>query len=148
MKNRRAGQKGQRPAARTRAIRSMLVCGVGTDIAAALPEGTWNTQPDVGAQPPEEVRCFWPVLELVRLFGALRNAERCATLEVARVDVGAVLHQVLHHFVPPPKCRAMQRRKVGFIDRVHVGAVFDEDLDGRLRTQGAVSPWFPRLIRA
>ena len=103
-----------------RALLELVVRSSG-DVAYLLLHGAWNPQPRVGAEPFEQRRALRPALELEGLLGPLGDAVRRASPEVPRVDVGALGHEVLDHFVQAAVRRAVQRREVGLVGGIDVG---------------------------
>jgi hypothetical protein len=52
--------------------------------------------------------------------------QRCLMVSTLRIDIRAVLKQYLHSFSTPNARRQMQRRQIGVILCVDVGAMLDQ----------------------
>ena len=101
-----------------------------------LLDRTGNSEPSVRPQLSEEIGRLKKRLKLKRLLGALGKAKRRAPAEVARVDVSAMLDEVLHDLVQPSKGCSVKSGEVGFIYRVDLGTGFQQHLDRALTAAG------------
>src|SRR2546427_2754520 len=92
------------------------------EIARALVNRTRNAETRIGAEPLDEFGGLGIGLELERLLGPFRNAIWGLALVVPCVDVRATVHVNLNHLVQTSERRSVQRRVVGLVDGVDVGA--------------------------
>src|SRR5712691_6212681 len=113
------------------------------EIARALVNRTRNAEPRIGAEPLDEFGGLGIRLELERLLGPFRDAIWGLALEVPCVDVRATVHEDLNHLVQTAERRSVERRVVGLVDGVDVGAGVEQRLDGflgHLRAYPALQP--------
>ena len=109
------------PGAPTRRVRAVGGDG-GWDVAQAFLYDAGNPELRVGAEVGQQGGRLRPALELKRLLGALGHPVGGTPAEVPRVDVCAVCNEILHHLVQAAERGSLQRREVGLVHHVDVGA--------------------------
>src|SRR5437773_6225669 len=98
-----------------------------------------GAQIDVGAEFFQKLCRLRPWLDAKHLLNTLCDPVRRSSLKVLGVDVGAVFHQVLEHFVQTTKGGSVQSRKFRLVYGIHLCSGLHEHLHrcfcgGRART--------------